>query len=268
MAVIATASLQFAVTLFQMDEYSSNSLIRKLCVKMAQRSILSSLAGAYMRGDNSLIDDPAMAEICETAIDLLLQGLEDKDTVVRWSAAKGVGRVSSRLPEDFSTQILDTVLEIFASPAASEHGWHGGCLALAELTRRNLLPCKKIDHVIPIVQEGLQFEIRKGFTSVGTNVRDASAYVCWALARAHDRDLLRPTVEELSPYLMTTACYDREINCRRAAAAAFQECVGRLGTFSYGIEILTSADYFTVSLRNTVSQMLLSQLLITSFCPI
>lgn len=42
----------------------------------------------------------------------------------------------------------------------------------------------------------------------------------------------------------------REINCRRAASAAFQEHVGRQGTFPHGIDILTQADYFTVGHRS------------------
>ena len=56
-------------------------------------------------------------------------------------------------------------------------------------------------------------------------------------------------LQTLAPVLMTTACYDREVNCRRAASAAFQECVGRLGDFPHGIDILTVADFFSVSLR-------------------
>lgn len=42
-----------------------------------------------------------------------------------------------------------------------------------------------------------------------------------------------------------------QINCRRAASAAFQENVGRQGTFPHGIEILTTADFFAVSVRST-----------------
>lgn len=40
-----------------------------------------------------------------------------------------------------------------------------------------------------------------------------------------------------------------QINCRRAASAAFQENVGRQGTFPHGIEILTAADFYAVSVR-------------------
>lgn len=40
-----------------------------------------------------------------------------------------------------------------------------------------------------------------------------------------------------------------QVNCRRAAAAAFQENVGRQGSFANGIDIVNSADYFSLSSR-------------------
>ena len=55
-----------------------------------------------------------------------------------------------------------------------------------------------------------------------------------------------PLPQVLSSSLLVVACYDREVNCRRAAAAAFQEAVGRLGTFPHGMEIIAVADYFAV----------------------
>ena len=40
-----------------------------------------------------------------------------------------------------------------------------------------------------------------------------------------------------------------KINCRRAAAAAFQEHVGRQGALPHGIDILTTVDYFSVGMK-------------------
>lgn len=75
------------------------------------------------------------------------------------------------------------------------------------------------------------------------------SYLCWALARAYDPSLLRPFVDQLAKTLIITTVFDREVNCRRAAASAFQEHVGRQGTFAHGIDILTTCDYFAVGLR-------------------
>ncbi|MEE6506743.1 hypothetical protein FKM82_007829 [Ascaphus truei] len=49
--------------------------------------------------------------------------------------------------------------------------------------------------------------------------------------------------------MVIAAVFDRDVNCRRAASAAFQENVGRQGTFPHGIDILTAADYFAVGNR-------------------
>jgi tubulin-specific chaperone D len=66
---------------------------------------------------------------------------------VRWSAAKGVARISERLPADFSDQVLGTILGLFEihsmaaasiydMPSIAESTWHGACLASAEMARR------------------------------------------------------------------------------------------------------------------------------------
>ena len=46
--------------------------------------------------------------------------------------------------------------------------------------------------------------------SVGSHVRDAAAYVCWAFARAYESDVVAPAVHSLAPALLAVACYDRE----------------------------------------------------------
>lgn len=104
--------------------------------------------------------------------------------------------------------------------------------------------------VLPRLTLALHFDVPRGATSVGTHVRDAACYVAWAFARAFEPSLMAPHVASLAQALAITVVFDREVNCRRAAAAAFQENVGRQGSFPHGIEIVTCADYFSVGNRS------------------
>uniref|UniRef100_A0A7S2WC38 Tubulin-specific chaperone D n=1 Tax=Mucochytrium quahogii TaxID=96639 RepID=A0A7S2WC38_9STRA len=251
-----------------------SSLERKLTMKLVQRSGLNFLPPKvvkwrYQRGQRSLLhgaakgvesaqveleesedEDVDIPEEVEDVIEKLLCGLRDRDTIVRWSAAKGIGRITSRLPEELADDVVAYVLELF-DVSEGDSAWHGGCLALAELARRGLLLPNRLDTVVPFVVKALVYDVRRGYNSVGANVRDAACYVCWAFARAYEPDVMAPHVGSLAPQMLVTAVFDREVNCRRAASAAFQENVGRQGhdNFQYGVEILTAADYFTLGNR-------------------
>ncbi len=119
----------------------SNTLLRKLSTKLATRIGLVCLkprlaAWRYQRGQRSLMQNlqssaaaqPAFAdaspqvaedaddgefsdvtEDTEETVDLLLTSLKDRDTIVRWSAAKGVGRLTSRLPKEMADEVVASV---------------------------------------------------------------------------------------------------------------------------------------------------------------
>lgn len=108
--------------------------------------------------NNDEIEVPAFVE--ESLEDIFSQ-LQDRDTIVRWSTAKGLARISERLPHDFNDQVFDTILGLFdihtlpgeevvigavgdggmgvQLPASAESTWHGACLAAAEFARRDLI---------------------------------------------------------------------------------------------------------------------------------
>uniref|UniRef100_A0A8C6VSP8 Tubulin-specific chaperone D n=1 Tax=Nothobranchius furzeri TaxID=105023 RepID=A0A8C6VSP8_NOTFU len=270
--------LQYAPTVLQCLEQkrlseSSEAKPRKLAVKLIQRLGLTFLkprlaSWRYQRGSRSLAanlsmsqpvsdtapvsepdtreqDDYDIPEEVETVIETLLVGLKDKETNVRWSAAKGIGRVTGRLPKELADEVVGSVLECF-SFQEMDNAWHGGCLALAELGRRGLLLPSRLTDVVPLIIKSLTYEEKRGACSVGSNVRDAACYVCWSFARAYEPKELTPFVTQIASALLITTLFDRNINCRRAASAAFQENVGRQGTFPHGIDILTAADYFAV----------------------
>ncbi|KAI8870200.1 ARM repeat-containing protein [Ramicandelaber brevisporus] len=201
-----------------------------------------------------------VVEVLEVAVDLLLNSLCDKDTVVRWSAAKGIGRLTFRLPKSMALDITHSVVDLFAvdtfmetdslnTDSVSEHTWHGATLAVAELAHRGLL----IDDVLESAKQwillALRFDLRSGSHSVGSNVRDAACYAVWSLARAYSPAVVASMSHSLATVLASVALFDREIQCRRAASAAFQEHVGRNKAFPHGIEVLTCIDYYAVGNR-------------------
>lgn len=81
-------------------------------------------------------------------------------------------------------------------------------------------------------------------------MRDAACFLCWSFARCFDPIDLAPYVKRIATQLLVVCLFDREINVRRAASAAFQENVGRQGSFPNGIDIVTMADYFAVGRRS------------------
>uniref|UniRef100_A0A8C5FC35 Tubulin-specific chaperone D n=1 Tax=Gadus morhua TaxID=8049 RepID=A0A8C5FC35_GADMO len=222
---------------------SNHEMLRKLGVKLIQRLGLTFLKPRlakwrYQRGSRSLAANLSMAqstpgsetpgtpdvemrdqeedydipEEVETVIEQLLVGLKDTETIVRWSAAKG-----------------------------------GACSCLTS-GGRILEPARTFMCValVPLILKALTYDEKRGACSVGSNVRDAACYVCWAFARAYEPPELTPFVSQIASALLITTVFDRSVNCRRAASAAFQENVGRQGTFPHGIDIVTTADYFAV----------------------
>lgn len=186
----------------------------------------------------------------ESIIDKILECLCDKDTVVRWSAAKGIGRITMLLPKAHANDVIEAVLELFQDDEADSN-WHGGCLALAELSRRGLLLPEHLANVVPFIERAIVFDVLRGQHSVGSHVRDAACYVCWSFARAYSPAIMAQYTESLSSAMMMTTLFDREISCRRAACAAFQESVGRQGSenFPRGMDIIAVADYFSIGNR-------------------
>ncbi|KAJ7644104.1 TBCD protein [Roridomyces roridus] len=254
---------------------NSNTILRKFRTKLIARIPLRILAPSMAlrrKGKALMSDAPSEAqtiqeeeeidvpEEVETVLEQLFESLQDKDTIVRWSAAKAVARIAARLPTDFANQVLDTLMGLFAIhsiaaaslydlPAIAESTWHGACLACAEMARRGLVSQAALPTLIEWLSKALYFDIRKGAHSIGSNVRDSAAYVLWALARAQAPSALAPHASNLARHLVTVALYDREIHIRRAASAAFQEHVGRTSLFPHGIDVLRKTDFYAVSVR-------------------
>ncbi|EFX67201.1 hypothetical protein DAPPUDRAFT_262014 [Daphnia pulex] len=159
---------------------------RSLAANLQQSQPVETKAAISVNDEDD--HDYDVPEEIKEVLDEILQALRDKNREVQYSAAKGIGRLTSRLSKNFADQAM------------------------------------------------LYDELRGNF-SVGSAVRDAACYLCWALARSYDPSLLQPFVHQLAKALVITTVFDRE------------EHVGRQGTFPHGIDILTTCDYFAVGLR-------------------
>ena len=94
-------------------------------------------------------------------------------------------------------------------------------MAIAEFSQRGCILPKRLPHVMDIVCKALEFDDIVRATAV--NVRDASCYICWAFARGFGKDTLDlDLLKTVAFKLVTTALFDRSVNVRRAASAAFQ----------------------------------------------
>ncbi|KXN88249.1 Tubulin-specific chaperone D [Leucoagaricus sp. SymC.cos] len=268
---LAPAYLDIVNAISETTTPSGNTLLRKMRAKLMSRMATRLLPAPKFRRRGRVLDDSSrfmqddgreeeseIPDVVETLLQSLFDTLQDKDSIVRWSAAKGVARIAERLPQDFASQVLDTIMDLFTIhsiagaslydlPAIAESTWHGATLACAEMARRGLVTSDQLSALMRWISQALCFDLRKGSHSIGSNVRDAAAYVLWSLARTQNAASLQPYASDLARQLVTATLFDREIHIRRAASAAFQEHVGRTGLFPHGIDVLRKTDFYAIS---------------------
>ena len=194
-------------------------------------------------------------DVLEPTIGRLLAGVTCSHSSVRYTSAKCLAELAARLPLALAEELVQAVVSGLCDAAsAAASVWHGTLLALAELTRRGLLlPCF-LETVHPLLVQGLVFEHSSGLKRSGPNVRDAACYLTWCFARIYAPELMGPYLGATEAALLLTALFDRELNCRRAAAAAFQEVVGRLIDHSHRdkhscIDAVQRINFYTVGNR-------------------
>jgi len=200
------------------------------------------------------LEEDGSEAILELVVDALLEGMRDSETRTRWSGAKGIGRIASRLPRRVADDVVEGVLFVFSDPGSfdDDRAWHGSCLALAELSRLGVLLPTRLPDAFYALSAALKYDQRRGSHSVGAHVRDAACYVAWAFARAYAPHTVAPHLPALVEKILTAAVFDREVHVRRAAGAALQENVGRQGVEAFGakgIMLIQVADFFVLGSR-------------------
>lgn len=257
---------------------SSNAVAKKVIVKIFRNIAILSLRSISTNGP--LVSFLQTTGVLENGIDYLLRSLGDKDTPVRYAAAKAISLIVLELEPEMAHEVIQALLDSFKedmprSALAAEFTtanplkWHGLTLALSHtLFKRSASP-DQLPDILNALISALQFQQRTATGStLGTNVRDAANFGIWSLARRYTTAELLPVkanvlhnsslngsdipvVQLLATQLILSACLDPAGNIRRGSSAAFQELVGRHpDQIHEGIALVQIVDYQAVSLRN------------------
>ncbi|KAI0428086.1 tubulin folding cofactor D C terminal-domain-containing protein [Xylaria sp. FL1042] len=259
---------------------NGSALARKMMIKVT-RSIITII----LRQSRQSMSD---IEMIETTIAYLLERLADNDTPVRFAASKALSIITLKLDPDMASQVIEAVIDSLnrnvlwvknrsdpeAPPtrdltAVDPLEWHGLMLTLSHLLYRRSPPLENLSQIIHALLIGLSFEKRgPSGGSIGTNVRDASCFGIWALARrystvellqvetqsvlvARGHDPAASILQVIATELVVTASLDPAGNIRRGSSAALQELIGRHpDTVEKGIAVVQIVDYHAVALRS------------------
>ncbi|KAI0421064.1 tubulin folding cofactor D C terminal-domain-containing protein [Xylaria grammica] len=259
---------------------NGSALARKMMIK-ATRSIIRII---LRKPQQSMAD----TEMIETTIGYLLERLADNDTPVRFAASKALSIITFKLDPDMASQVIEAVIESLnrnvlwvknkLDPSAlatrdltavDPLEWHGLMLTLSHLLYRRSPPPENLSDIIHALLIGLSFEKRSpSGGSMGANVRDASCFGIWAVARrystaellkvetqsvlvARGHDPAASILQVIATELVVTASLDPAGNIRRGSSAALQELIGRHpDTVERGISVVQTVDYHAVALRS------------------
>ncbi|KAI1348024.1 tubulin folding cofactor D C terminal-domain-containing protein [Xylaria sp. FL0043] len=259
---------------------NGSALARKMMIKVT-RSIIT----IVLRKSRQSMSD---TEMIETTIGYLFEHVADNDTQVRFAASKALSIITLKLDPDMASQVIEVVIDSLnrnvlwvknkADPkapltrdltAVDPLEWHGLILTLSHLLYRRSPPLENLSQIIHALLIGHSFEKRSPSRgSMGTNVRDASCFGIWALARrystaellqvetqsvlvARGHDPAASILQVIATELVVTASLDPAGNIRRGSSAALQELIGRHpDTVEKGISVVQTVDYHAVALRS------------------
>ena len=245
MKVIQQVALAFLPPRVATWRYQRGSRILKIGAAVEKGDGKSDAAEDEMYKNEDDIEVPL--EVNEI-LAALFAGLGSPRSIVRWSAAKGVARVVERLPFDLASQAVEYAFALF-DDKDNYNMMNGACLCLAEFTLRGCLLPSTVIRAMPLILGSLIYDTELGSHTVAEGVRDSGCFVCWAIARSYDGSHLESVSDEIAQQLVNVFLFDRSVNIRRSASAAFQENVGRHGRFPHGLELIHVADFLSVSSR-------------------
>jgi hypothetical protein len=183
-------------------------------------------------------------------LQILLEAWVSNDTRERWAAASALSQIGRLLPASMRNDLLKQLLLVVRETSTDDEiATQSACVLVAELARAQLLPSDALPELVSWTLNALCTGQERPCLRMGANAaRDAACYVLWSFARHLALEAVEEWVPMIAARLLCTALFDREIQCRRAAAAALQECAGRWGNAVPGaLHLADRVNFYAVS---------------------
>ncbi|KAK0878304.1 hypothetical protein LTR87_007842 [Friedmanniomyces endolithicus] len=263
---------------------ASNAEAKKLTVKILRNIAILCLRSATAEGPLlTLFENEG---VLENVIDFLLRSLGDRDTPLRYAAAKALSLIVQELDPAMGHEVIQAILDSFKDDLprrsttldfrnAGPLTWHGLTLALAHVLFKRTASPEQLPDIINALVAALQFEQRTSTgSSLGTNVRDAANFGIWSFSRRYTTDELlavrtadilyasgqTSAIQTVAIQLLLSGCLDPAGNIRRGSSAALQELIGRHPNQVFeGISLVQIVEYQAVGLRRRAMVMVSSK---------
>lgn len=183
-------------------------------------------------------------DVVEDIISFYLSHLNNRLTEYRFALAHSFCKVLTALIDDIedndtALQLVETCIDQVkvalqeTSPAVVEHdALHTNLLIIAEMSNVISVSWPQLLEVIAeeIVPFASRFEQVRMKEIKGSQIKDASNYICWSLARSTRIpavDMSAGVMKTIFLNLLMCSMFDRDLVVRRSANAALQEVLGR-----------------------------------------
>lgn len=183
-----------------------------------------------------ILDDLEGIEIVITWFEI---EFSHKNTDTRFTLARQYSKMLTRIDEclsiDLMLEMLDNAHQLASESAdyVNSDRLHSYLLCLAELLRLGLVDVNGFDKLVETLNHTFFFQQTRITHIAGSNIRDASNFIAWSLAKYQRKTLEPNIVMSIFTDLLQVSCFDKEIIIRRSATAALQELIGRHGVSTW-----------------------------------
>ncbi|ABN66233.2 predicted protein [Scheffersomyces stipitis CBS 6054] len=215
--------------------------------------ILSKLSKFYIHRDNYDMVAAVINNLLHDIMDVLINKF---DTNNRYAMAKALGHLSLSLSHpaiNYQHQLIIHLIKQLELPLQMDTfssqmeinsdnifipKYHTILLFLGYIALNKSMPLEFVNVVLTIVHKTLFIRQYRLTSVVGTQLRDTSCFVIWAISRMLKPANLVPKdaskmMETIFVDLVKVSVFDEELLIRRCGMAVLQEYVGRFGSILY-----------------------------------